>query len=161
MSYTVEHDDKAETYRCVVIRLSADGLNHRCGYVSTPVNHPFHGKGYEHEIDVPDVNAVPANHSDPVGMFTAACRLANEASKLPISYMAQVHGGITYAGNRSGYPVTQENPWWFGFDAAHCDDDRHDGGRPLSYMIDECHKLRAFLQAFTIEPQPKEPMTKL
>lgn len=41
----------------------------------------------------------------------------------------RVHGGITYCGNRGGYPLENSDLWWLGFDCAH-----HGDARDLSLM---------------------------
>jgi len=33
-----------------------------------------------------------------------------------------VHGGITFAGGRNGYPAEGDGLWWFGYDCAHAGD---------------------------------------
>jgi hypothetical protein len=91
MSYTVEYDDNAPDYRSVVIRI--DG-RHRCGYVSVPAGHPWHGLSYAHEVPV-EVDKVAVNHSDLMGTFLAIGRENHD--KLPIGYLMNVHGGVTYA----------------------------------------------------------------
>jgi hypothetical protein len=123
--YTIEFDDNAPDYRMVVIRLNRRSLNHRCGYVSVPREHPFYGESYGYEISF-NCKDAKVNPTDPIGTFIAAVRASNDDSKMAISYAADVHGGITYANGRDHYPVEGEH-WWFGFDAAYCDDD-HDGG---------------------------------
>lgn len=143
----IEYDSKDQDYRMVVIRLMDRNLRHRCGYVSIPDNHPFFGKGYSHEISF-DCEKAQVNPTDPIGTFIAAFKAQEDNSKMEISYAANVHGGITYADAGKNYPLEGESGgWWFGFDAAHCDDN-DDGRKPLEYMIKECEKLSDFLKLY-------------
>lgn len=147
MTYDVEYDSGEGDYRMVVIRLTRDYSRHRCGYVSVPKDHPFYGKNYRHEIPF-DVKNAKVNPSDPIGTLCAAFKATEDDSKMEISYAASVHGGITYADGGEGYPLKNVEGWWFGFDAAHCDD-KDAGGKPLAFMIAECEKLRDFLKRYS------------
>jgi hypothetical protein len=144
MSYQVEYDDQDLHYRCVVIRIEN---RHRCGYVSVPEGHPFHGKEASDKVPC-DLDNVLVNPSDPIGTVLA---LGSDAeSGVALGYLANVHGGITYTTHLRGdepitYPVTGAS-WWFGFDADHHRDD-FDGGRSLAFMVKECKRLRDFLQS--------------
>lgn len=136
--YKEEHKD----YPILVLRMKIyDKPAHRCGYVGIPKTHRWHGKGYDHEMDI-NRDDVLVNHTDPIGTFLAA-----NSHCVSIGYAAGVHGGLTYARGENDYPM-EENPqglWFFGFDAAHAHD-YEDGGRSLEYMIAECRKLKKFLE---------------
>lgn len=153
MSYTVEFDSDSSPYRQVVIRIrdSYKG-GHRCGYVSVPPTHPWHGKDYRYDVPV-DGSQLRVNPTDPVGRLLAAMR--EEDGAISISYLSGAHGGLTFSSDANtdpAYPVAGES-WWFGFDAAHCDDN-DDGGRSLAYMKTECEKLSQFLKAHETDPKP-------
>lgn len=146
MAFDIEYDSKDDDYRMVVIRLRDGGLSHRCGYVYVPRDHPFANKDYDFQIPC-DIQKVKINASDPIGTMCAAFDAQKGSETLSISYLANVHGGITFAGGDKRYPIKElDGRWCFGFDAAHCDDSRHNGGQPLDYMIAECEKLRDFLK---------------
>lgn len=65
-----------------------------------------------------------------------------------------VHGGLTYSGGESNYPISNdENLWWYGFDCAHHNDYvpklakrdptlyTHTIYRDESYVTKECEEL--------------------
>lgn len=143
--YNVEHDITDERgYRQVVIRMDRPYARHRCGYVGIPAGHPLHGKDY----DAPSkfkLGEMQTQESNPVGTYFALCALSEGDEFAIISYAANVNGGITYADGSPTYPVDNDGLWWFGYDCAHIDD-VDDGGKPLSFCIDECEKLAAFLE---------------
>lgn len=146
--FNVEKEFEDHGYVCVVARLNrVSGLGHRCGYVGIPASHALYGKAYDQKSGVPK-ETTKVNPTDPIGTLLQAMSADDEIS---ISYAAQVHGGITYAGNGKGaYPIEKPDTWWFGFDCAHCDDNE-DGGQSLEYCIEECKKLAKFLAAYEVK----------
>lgn len=116
--YIVEYDDKAKYYRIVVIK---HWLGYRCGYVSVDEKHKLYKRDYMDKINV----------------FLGNSKISTCA----VEDILNVHGGVTYSGYSSIYPVRTRKPiWWFGFDAGHAGDD-DEGGRPLRFMIDQAEKL--------------------
>lgn len=95
----VESEGETEGLRWIVV---ANSMGHRCGYVSVPEDHPWHGLGY----------------NDPVNPLMDSDDWDNR-----IDCKLDVHGGVTYA--ERGTPVEGEDQgWWFGFDCAHAGDAR-------------------------------------
>lgn len=102
----------------------------RCGYVEVPPDHPLHAIGYGTPAEVLQ-------------------------SKVP-EVVFDVHGGLTYSGAGTNYPIT-DNPesegWWFGFDCAHYGDAYIEGSprarkafregvvRTKKYVVEECENL--------------------
>lgn len=80
-----------------------DVMTFRCGYVAVPLGHPLHG---------PDEDK-----------RTTALPAADDCAPIP-SYVLDVHGGLTFAGERvADDGVTADPDWWFGFDCAHAGDE--------------------------------------
>lgn len=72
---------------------------HRCGYVQLPADHLAFGLNYyQTEVSIENAANFP----------TEAQIEVNDIN---------IHGGLTYAGD-----FDNTDSWWFGFDAAHCDD---------------------------------------
>lgn len=116
--------------------------SHLCGYVRVPKHHPWHGKGCDHQVPRP---------ADFDTRTTADCGMidlllyANQEDKTtaPISIALAVHGGVTFAGERTG------TKWWFGFDLCHAGDDAIAFDR--QFVIRECNRLAEQLAAVTKE----------
>ncbi len=104
--------------------------------------------------------------------------LSEMSDNARIDYYFDVHGGITYAGGHSEYPI-ESNLWWFGFDCAHAGDGKdlkqaleyglidnkryedlssfdrrfpmYETTRTLEYCEDECKSLARQLSAIIKE----------
>lgn len=91
--YIVESDFMYDGIRCVVVLQS---VGHRCGYVGIPEGHPLYCLHYMDEL----------------------IDLGEAGDPLTVLEKFVVHGGITYAGGESCYPI-KSDLWWFGFDCSH------------------------------------------
>ena len=58
----------------------------------------------------------------------------DEDERVRMDAYFNVHGGLTYSGDRADYPV-ESNLWWLGFDCAHCYD-RYDWDTAERYWGD-------------------------
>lgn len=139
--------------RAVVLMTS---MGHHCGYVAVPAGHVLHGCEYSAPhaaLSTPDDDE-PLGKRSPIAVMCAAL----DASRLQAPDMVfNVHGGLTYSGGSATYPaVSDDAPWWFGYDCAHLGDspkpassDAEDsyfygsGGefRDLDYCAAECESL--------------------
>lgn len=152
-AYVIEKDwITAAGLRAVIIQCVTSCRNHRCGYVAVPPEHAAFGKSYSEqlpEIQQEQVDNVQVGTKSPILLFTAMCRSDDEESKIrrSLDILIEVHGGLTYSGGSKDYPVDTEEgtAWWFGYDCAHYDDDRQNGGRPLEYCIEHCENMAAQL----------------
>lgn len=72
---------------------------HLCGYVDVPSDHPWYGKDYSNETNIP---------------LSAKAGSTN----FLIEELIEVHGGITYA----DLNLETNDGWCFGFDCAHAGD---------------------------------------
>lgn len=150
----VERNWNKNGYQCVVI-MTVNG--HRCGYVRVPNGHVLHSVEYN-------------EHTFKLGPYMDRHTTISDSSKVSLISMLvgfgldpqsafDIHGGITFSGGDTDYPVMAHNAWWFGFDCAHCNDapDLSEmsgvqleiairfptGGivRSLEFCVDECHNL--------------------
>lgn len=112
-------------------------MGHRCGYVAVPVGHPLHGVAYSQQTDalLPIADGEPIGKRGAIDIFLLAF---DEKRRQSPTGVFNVHGSLTFSGKREG----PDDPLhWFGYDCAHCDDSRDNGGQPLDYCIDECESL--------------------
>ena len=111
---------------------------HRCGYVTVPAAHPWHGVNYNdaapvalpHDLDYVEVG-------EDIGTVAAFCYAISgddrrsEYERTP-EFQVSVHGGLTFSG-------ADGDGWTFGFDCAHLDD------TPAVWTLDrtaaECERL--------------------
>lgn len=91
-------------FRCEVRQ---NGIGYRCGYVSIPASHPWHGIHYDGCVRAKDCPNTLARAQDPSGYFS--CYEHSPGG------LVDVHGGLTYA-------EPDGERWEFGFDCAHSGD---------------------------------------
>lgn len=153
-------------FACLILRQQR---GHLCGYVAVPPGHPLHGIDYNERSDRL-VAALDARKEQPLGenpSFALLIRCAfgvDEFDPTPETVFS-VHGGITHSGACQGaicHVAKDGEPddvWWFGFDAAHCDDwspgshefdvrhgfKRHGAYCDVEYMKAETERLAAQL----------------
>lgn len=118
----IERQWTAHGLDCAVLRLTSSYMDHRCGYVRVPDDHPWHGLGYAD--DAPQGPAAYADRTtDDAGMGGMIALLGGqqgvETWARRIEAHVAVHGGLTFAGSAPG---DLPEGWWFGFDCAHLDD---------------------------------------
>ena len=115
--YKVESDFTYKGYRCVVI---FGDMGHRCGYVGVGADNPLYGKDYSDYLDInkSELDGEPIGKR---GIMPLLITANDEDERVRLDVYFNVHGGLTYAGNRADYPV-ESNLWWLGFDCAHCGD---------------------------------------
>lgn len=155
----VEHDETIDGLRRVVIFTS---MGHRCGYVGVGEGHPLFGISYNEGLPKELTEKWEKAKEGPIGKRGAIDLLCLDPDNPRTGILFDVHGGITYSGSgKDGYPVEDER-WYFGFDCAHCDDEKDfaaaeeygidisfllrfepHGGivRSKQYVIDECNSL--------------------
>lgn len=142
---------------------------HWCGYVAIPEGHPWHGKGYDDTVKVPQSIIDRPVDVDKVGVINLFCAAGSADAMadgwVPIVLAVDAHGGLTYASDHEpcGKP---DGRWWFGFDCAHSGDfcpkfeelsaRPDDVYRDMDYVKAECESLARQLSAFAAatEPQP-------
>lgn len=134
-----------------------------CGYVGIPKEHPLHGRDYDEMVKTPKSIIERKIDVDKVGAVTLFCAGLNnndetlKAGLLQISLALDCHGGLTYAADKEPCGET-DGLWWFGFDAAHCDDItpnvgfNHEGAvyRDEAYMRGECESLAKQLSEWAL-----------
>lgn len=106
---------EAEGLHC---ELRRGPLGQWCGYVSVPEGHPLHGKQYNDTVVPPEKLIERDLDIAKVGILNVFCAGRHEQpieEKCDIVLLLDVHGGLTYSGERDG-------KWWFGFDCAHNND---------------------------------------
>lgn len=107
----MEWVDEKTGYACMIRRNQMGSL---CGYVEVPKKHPYYGFYYS--------SADPRIRSlrERVTIAWYALR-GRRPSQDPydnrLDVVIDVHGGLTYAGNR-----TDDERWFFGFDCSHAGD---------------------------------------
>lgn len=158
MNYTVEKDWIFEGLRCVVIMSSKVGF--RCGYVGIGPDHPFYGKEYDEEVEVPSYvkDAVRRTELGKRSVMLLFAPALHE-DKVSPELLLDVHGGLTYSRDSKDYPVENNDTWWFGYDCGHAGDGKDltvvddfirdleqrfpTGGivRTLDYCVKECESL--------------------
>ena len=116
-NYKIESDFEYRGYRCVVV---FQDMGHRCGYVGLKPGHPLYGKEYSDYVEVKksDLEGEEIGKRSMISLLVAS---NDEDDRARIEIYFNVHGGITYAGGNSNYPI-EGNLWWFGFDCAHWGD---------------------------------------
>lgn len=142
---------------CLAVRDPVAG--HWYGYVGVPSGHPLHGVKHNQASELLVV-ALEQRKKRPIGKqpsfaLMIACVLGGELVKASPEIVFEVHGGITFSnGCMPGSTPTDGEPWWFGFDCAHCDDlspglsHTKDGCyRSLKYVEGECIRLAKQLAA--------------
>lgn len=117
---TIERTWTVHDLPCAVLLMD---MGHRCGYVSVPEGHPYHGLGYSDQApngpaDYEDRPIDDAGMGGMIAMLGGAEGLDTWANRIE-AHIA-VHGGLTYTGT---HPGDLPKGWWFGFDCAHADDD--------------------------------------
>lgn len=140
---TVERTWQAHGLDCAVLRMD---LGHRCGYVSVPESHPWHGTSYEEPAPEKTVDNSEFTAED-VGTINAFLfaigddEKRDEYNRRP-EFQVRVHGGLTYTSQKlPGCP----DGWWFGFDCAHADDSPDDWTEQR--VVDETERLAEQLAA--------------
>ena len=114
---------------CIVLFTTS---GHRCGYVGVPSTHPLSNIDY----------------NDDLCLDTESVRL---------SLLFNVHGGITYSDKSKTYPIAQYEPiWWFGFDCAHCGDDKDFETFKNYYPLKDYIRLREIYNWCSGEVKTKE-----
>jgi len=101
----------------------------RCGYVRVPEDHPWFGLRY---FDATDGRKMPRDSRGRPDFFADSDIDWDDRIESAI----EVHGGLTYAGERPGEDCKEG--WWFGFDCAHLGD-----GKDPSLMSDSVKRLNA------------------
>lgn len=132
--------------------------SHRCGYVGVPPGHELFGKKYRDHVDPkfwPAIeNADEPFKGSPIDLLLASFDAQEKDTKGPqISYLINVHGGVTYSGGSDNYPVKGDE-WWFGFDCNHSGDknlsydsfDPEAVHRTLDYVESECESMAEQIQ---------------
>ena len=79
-------------FRAIVIMTD---IGFHCGYVGVAPGHPLHGADYD-------------RHSNALGDAPSS--------------VFDVHGWLTFSGERGGSMIEENDLWWFGFDCGHCGD---------------------------------------
>lgn len=143
-----EWTDEVTQLPCAILRHSHFG--HLCGYVGVSQGHPLHGKGYNDRVKVPlgamerCVNV--GGDIGYIGIFAASIGMNEDKSEANLSLILFCHGGLSYADKSE----TEDDLWWFGFDAGHCDDVSPYLARPwaddavyrdISYVRHQCERL--------------------
>ena len=102
---------------CVIFTI----LGHRCGYVGIPKDHPLYGIKHSQDMQSPELlQELKSTHIGKRGILDIFC-WDGEATTPAILF--DVHGGITYSGGGTTYPLLQVEPmWWYGFDCSHTGD---------------------------------------
>lgn len=128
-NFIVEHDfTRPNGLREVTIMIDRPFSHHRCGYVGVDRKHPLFGLNYSDPMPGKtraDLENMPFGDRGVLSLFGAA--LDNKQT-VSIDLWFDVHGSLTFAGSgagsngHNGYPVTDPDRWFFGFDCAHCDD---------------------------------------
>ena len=115
--YKVESDFIYKGYRCVVIFTD---MGHRCGYVGIEADNPLYGKDYTDYLDInkSELDDEPIGKRGIIPLLSAAF---DEDERVRLDIYFNVHGGLTYAGDRANYPA-ESNLWWLGFDCGHYND---------------------------------------
>jgi hypothetical protein len=119
--YKVESDFIYKGYRCVVI---FGDMGHRCGYVGVEADNPLYGKDYTDYLDInkSELDGEPIGKRGIIPILCAAFDAEfDEDERVRLDVYFNVHGGLTYAGDRADYPV-ESNLWWLGFDCGHYND---------------------------------------
>lgn len=123
----IQWTDPETGYPCWMKRGPAGSWN---GYVCVPRNHPWHGLGYDHELELPKGTTSPEELMD-------------------------VHGCLTFSGH-----WLSEGDWWFGFDCNHAFDmspgmpvfnvgsEWGDVYRDAGYVQNQCRLLALQLKEF-------------
>jgi hypothetical protein len=119
---------------CMILRNHSGAL---CGYVGVDSTHPWFGKGYSDEVEIPEgamEREVESHRMPVIPMMVHAFKDDRENGKAAIDIVLDAHGGITFADacQKSDDPSKgichlpepgePDNVWWFGFDCSHCDD---------------------------------------
>ena len=115
--YKVESDFIYKGYRCVVI---FGDMGFRCGYVGVEADNPLYGKNYSDYLDI-NKSELDGEPIDKRGIMPILLAAFDEDERARLDMYFNVHGGLTYAGDRAGYPV-ESNLWWLGFDCGHYGD---------------------------------------
>lgn len=128
-----------------------------CGYVRVPPGHPLHGVDYNEPtlaIQPEWILEQPLGKRSPIAVFTALAihgvkALNGESVARTPELLFDVHGGLTWSGKMEDDP----EGWWFGFDAAHYNDEiflfpellgfQGSGRvrRSVDYMAEDCERL--------------------
>lgn len=118
-NYIVEKEFEHNGMKCII---TFSRMGYRCGYVGIPKEHPLYGKNYDDHLEIKKEDIEGKEVS---GIFPLLGAIIDEDERVRIEAYFNCHGGITYAGGgeNSKYPIIS-NLWWFGFDCAHCDDDK-------------------------------------
>lgn len=120
--------------RCVVYDCRG---RHLCGYVGVPKTHALHGVAYNSNHAA--ANSLWEKAKDgPMGKRGILSLLVADHDAPRLDVVFDVHGSLTFSGG-GDYPVASSGLWWFGFDAAHCDDSRD--VQDEAYMAAECESL--------------------
>lgn len=119
--YKVESDFIYKGYRCVVI---FGDMGFRCGYVGVEADNPLYGKDYSDYLDInkSELDGEPIGKRGIIPILCAAFdEEFDDDERVRLDVYFNVHGGLTYAGDRADYPV-ESNLWWLGFDCGHYND---------------------------------------
>lgn len=116
--YKVESDFIYKGYRCAVI---FGDMGFRCGYVGVEADNPLYGKDYSDYLDInkSELDGEPIGKRGIIPILGAAF---DDDERVKLDMYFDVHGGLTYAGDRVDYPVESNNLWWLGFDCGHYND---------------------------------------
>ena len=97
-------------------------LLHYCGYVGVPKGHPLYGVELDQETPALQEALERLKRARDVEMTfaRAVAVLVGEIKPTP-QIVLEVHGGITYSGDRVPGEKS-DGLWWFGFDCAHAGD---------------------------------------
>lgn len=118
-----ELDKKYRGFRYLVLTMDA---GHRCGYVRIPKDHQIHGIDYNQETSV-KMKDVADEEIGKRGIIPLMLQATGKKENVPLSWLFDVHGGITFTGKLRGF-----HSWWIGFDCAHLGD-----GKDESIMSNE------------------------
>lgn len=127
-------------YIAVVIQASMGYIKdtrlkgHNNGYIGIPNTHPLYGKSYSEHCHCFNAKGIKGTIKEKE-IAAAMCWDGNEKS---MDMMFDVHGGITYTGNDSEYPI-KSNLHWIGFDCSHLGDNLINCN--LDFCIKECERL--------------------
>ena len=116
-----EKDFECCGLQCHIHRNS--GALNLCGYVGIPNDHPWHGKGYNAKVKVPQSVIDREIDIDKIGAINMLCANTGgiEDQLLDMVLAVDVHGGLTYSG-KSKPTHDPDGLWWIGFDCAHAGD---------------------------------------
>lgn len=125
-------------HKAVVIKIQKLNLN--CGYIGVPEGSGFFGKDVAENLPFLKSlyeKCLKGKIGDR-GIIPLFC-LNPDKPSYSMDIVFDVHGSVTFSGNRKGtYPV-KSDLWWLGFDCGHSGDSPEKCD--LDFCIEQCEKL--------------------